>query len=84
MSKRCDLTGVGPMSGMNVSHSNRHTKRRWEPNIKKKRIFIPEENRWMTVRLTTGALKTLTRKGLGSVAKMRARVIRRNPSLKHA
>ena len=83
MSKRCDLTGVSPMSGMNVSHSNRHTKRRWEPNIKKKRIFIAEENRWMTVRLTTGALKTLTKKGLKSVAKMKARVIRRNPSFKH-
>jgi large subunit ribosomal protein L28 len=83
MSKRCDLTGVGPQSGMNVSHSNRHTKRRWEPNLKKKRIFVPEENRWMTVKITTAALKTLTTKGLKSVAKMRARVIRRNPSFKH-
>ncbi len=83
MSKRCDLTGVGPMSGMNVSHSNRHTKRRWEPNLKKKRIFVAEENRWITVKLTTGALKTLTKKGLKSVEKMKARVIRQNPSLKH-
>jgi large subunit ribosomal protein L28 len=70
------------MSGMNVSHSNRHTKRRWEPNLKKKRLFIAEENRWITVRLTTGALKTFTKKGLKGVAKMRARVIRRNPSIK--
>ncbi|MCG3203403.1 MAG: 50S ribosomal protein L28 [Elusimicrobia bacterium] len=78
------MTGVGPQTGMNVSHSNRHTKRRWEPNLKKKRIFVPEENRWMTVRLTANALKTLTRKGLKSVNKMRARVVRRNPSFKHA
>ena len=84
MSKRCELTGVGPQTGMNVSHSNRHTKRRWEPNLKKKRIFVPEENRWIKVRITAGALKTLTKKGLKSVARMRARVIRRNPSLKHA
>lgn len=84
MSKRCDLTGAGPLAGMNVSHSNRHTKRRWEPNLKKKRIFIPEENRWMTVRLTTAALKTFTKKGMKSVAKMRARVIRHNPSFKHS
>ena len=84
MSKRCDLTGVSPMSGMNVSHSNRHTKRRWEPNIKKKRIFVPEENRWITVRISTGALKTLSKKGMASVKKMRARVVRRNPSLVHA
>jgi large subunit ribosomal protein L28 len=84
MSKRCDLTGVGPKSGMNVSHSNRHTKRRWEPNIKKKRIFIPEENRWITVRISTTALKTLTKKGMASVEKIRARVLRQNPSFRHA
>lgn len=82
MSKRCDLTGAGPQTGFNVSHSNRHTLRRWEPNLKKRRIFIPEENRWMTVRLTTSALKTLTKKGMKSVAKMKARIVRSNPSLK--
>ncbi len=84
MSKRCDLTGVGPQTGSNVSHSNRHTRRRWEPNIKKKRIFLTEENRWITVRATAAAIKTLSKKGMASVAKMRAGVIRRNPSLKVA
>lgn len=82
MSKRCDLTGVGPSSGMNVSHSNRHTKRRWEPNLKSKRIYIPEENRWIKVRATASAIKTLSKKGLKSVMKMKARVIRSNPSVK--
>ncbi|MFN0116940.1 MAG: 50S ribosomal protein L28 [Elusimicrobiota bacterium] len=81
MSKRCDLTGIGPMSGSNVSHSKRHTRRRWEPNVKKKRIFVPEENKWISVRISTSALKTLTKKGMKSVKKMRARVVRRNPSL---
>ena len=80
MSKRCDLTGAGPMMGNNVSHSNRHTRRRWEPNLKKKRIFIAEENRWITVKLTTSALKTFSKKGLKSVAKMKARIVRQNPS----
>jgi len=82
MSKRCELTGAGPLAGANVSHSNRHTRRRWEPNLKRKRVFIPEENRWMRVRVTAGTLKTLTRKGLKSVEKMRARIVRSNPSLK--
>ena len=77
MSKRCELTGAGPQTGSNVSHSNRHTRRRWEPNLKTKRVFLPDENRWVRVRATANALKTLTKKGMGSVLKMRARVIRR-------
>lgn len=83
MSKRCELTGVGSQSGMNVSHSNRHTKRRWEPNLKTKRIWNAVENRWVKIRLTAGVLKTLTKKGMKSVAKMKARVLRRNPSFVH-
>ena len=84
MSKRCDLTGVGPQTGSNVSHSNRHTRRRWEPNLRKKRIFLPEENRWVTVHATANAIKTLSKKGMKSIERMRARVIRRNPSFKPA
>jgi large subunit ribosomal protein L28 len=84
MSKKCELTGAGPQTGSNVSHSNRHTRRRWEPNLKSKRVFIPEEGRWVSVRATARALKTLTKKGMSSVLKMRARVVRRNPSLKHS
>lgn len=67
MAKRCEITGVGPSYGNNVSHSNRHTRRRWMPNLKKKRIFLPAENRWVTLRLSTSALKTLTKKGSASV-----------------
>lgn len=66
MSKRCDLTGAEPRYGNNVSHSKRATRRRWEPNVKKKRIFVAEENKWVTVRLTAAALKTLTRKGMAA------------------
>jgi large subunit ribosomal protein L28 len=76
MSKRCELTGSAPLNGNNVSHANNHTRRRWLPNLKKKRIFVPEENRWVTVRATASAIKTLSKKGLGSVRKMQAREAR--------
>ena len=69
MSKRCDLTGAEPRTGNNVSHSKRATRRRWVPNIKKKRIYIPEENRWVTLRVTAAALKTLSRKGIAAFSK---------------
>ncbi|OVE76939.1 50S ribosomal protein L28, partial [bacterium F11] len=70
MSKRCELTGVGPRSGNSISHSKRATRRRWLPNLKTKRIYIPEENRWITVRASASALKTLSKKGMASVQKM--------------
>jgi large subunit ribosomal protein L28 len=47
-----------------VSHSNRRTRRRQLPNLQSKRIFIPEENRWVRIRLSTRALRTVTKKGL--------------------
>jgi large subunit ribosomal protein L28 len=76
MSKRCELTGVGPLNGNTVSHANNHSRRRWLPNLRKKRIFLPDENRWVTLRVTANVLKTLTKKGMASVKKMRARVER--------
>lgn len=76
MANRCELTGVGPRAGNTVSHSKRATRRRWLPNLKSKRIFIPEENRWINVRASASALKTLTKKGMASVKKMQARVAR--------
>ncbi len=76
MSKRDELTGVGPRYGNNVSHSKRHTRRRWEPNLKYKRVYIPAEGRWVRLRVTANTIKTLTRKGMASVKKMKARVAR--------
>jgi large subunit ribosomal protein L28 len=64
MSRVCSLTGKRRLVGNNVSHSNRKTKRVQEPNLVKKRIFIPEENRTVTVRLSTRALRTLNKMGL--------------------
>lgn len=76
MSKRCELTGVGPLNGNTVSHANNHTRRRWLPNLITKRVYIPEEGRWITVRATAAALKTLTKKGMASVQRMKARTLR--------
>lgn len=61
MARVCDATGRRPRSGYNVSHSNRHTKRRFDINLQKKRLQLGGER--IEVRLTTRALKTLYRKG---------------------
>jgi len=64
MAKRCELTGKGPLVGNRVSHSHRKTKRRQLPNLQKKRLYIPEMDRWVSVRLSTRALRTVSKKGL--------------------
>ena len=63
MARQCSLTKVKGLVGNNVSHSQRKTKRVQQPNLIKKRIFIPEENRTVTLRLTARALRTLNKKG---------------------
>lgn len=64
MARKCKITGKGPMTGFNVSHAQNHTKRRWLPNIQNQRIYVPEEDRWVRVRMSTRALRTVTKKGL--------------------
>ena len=64
MARQCSLTKVKGLVGNNVSHSQRKTKRVQQPNLIKKRIFIPEENRIVTLRLTARALRTLNKKGI--------------------
>jgi large subunit ribosomal protein L28 len=63
MARRCALTGKGPLVGNNVSHANNRTKRRQLPNLKSKRLYVPELGRWVRVRLSTAALRTVTKKG---------------------
>jgi len=69
MSRRCELTGTGPMVGYNVSHAHNKTKRRFLPNLQKKRVWVPEENRWITIKATAKAFKTLDKKGLYTMLK---------------
>ena len=64
MSKVCQLTGKRPMSGNNVSFSNRKTKRRFLPNLQKKRYYIPELDKWVTLKLSTSAMRTINKLGI--------------------
>ena len=64
MSKKCQITGKKPLVGNNVSHANNRTKRRQYPNLQTKKIFVPELNQSVRVKLSTKALKAVTRQGL--------------------
>jgi len=64
MSKVCQLTGKKPIVGNNVSHANNKTRRRFEPNLQKKRLFIPELNKWVSLKISTSALRTINKLGL--------------------
>ena len=73
MGQRCQVTGKRPMSGHRVSHANNKTKRRFFPNLHRKRYFLPEENRWITLSVSTHGMKIIDKKGLARViADMRA------------
>ena len=69
MARRCVLTGKRPNTANKVSHSNIKTKKRQLPNLQKKRIWHAEENRFVTLRLSTRALRTLRKKGLATFAR---------------
>ena len=64
MSRICELTGKGRLVGNNVSHSKRRTKRRFYPNLQRKRFFIPEEDRWVTLRVSAKAIRTISKIGV--------------------
>ncbi|HIX54169.1 MAG TPA: 50S ribosomal protein L28 [Candidatus Sphingobacterium stercoripullorum] len=66
MSRICDLTGKSAMVGNKVSHSNVKTKRKFYPNLHKKRFYIPEEDRWVTLKVSTKAIKTINKKGISA------------------
>ncbi len=69
MARVCQITGKRPQVGNKVSHANNKTKRRFYPNLQTKRFFIPEENKWITLKLSTKALKTINLKGIATVLK---------------
>ena len=64
MSKVCELTGKRPTVGNNVSHSNRKTKRRFLPNLQKKRFYVPEVDQWVTLKVSTQAIRTIDKMGV--------------------
>lgn len=69
MSKICQLTGKRPVTGNHVSHSNRKTKRRFVPNIQKKRVFVPELGDFITLKVCAKALRTINKLGAYSYIK---------------
>jgi len=69
MSRICQITGKVPVTGNKVSHSNIKTKRRFLPNLQTKRYFLAEEDRWITLKLSTEGIRTINKNGLLSVVK---------------
>ncbi len=69
MSRICQITGKRPRVGNNVSHANNKTKRRFLPNLHTKRFYIPEEDSWITLKVSSTALRTINKKGISAVLK---------------
>lgn len=69
MARVCEITGKRPHVGNKVSHANNKTKRRFYPNLQTKRFYIPEEGKWITLKVSTSAIKTINSKGISAVLK---------------
>ena len=69
MARVCQVTGKVPIGGNKVSHSNIKTKRRFLPNLQKKRFYLAEEDKWITLKVSTDAIRTINKKGLFAVVK---------------
>jgi large subunit ribosomal protein L28 len=69
MSRVCEITGKAAIVGNKVSHSNAKTKRRFNINLKTKKFYIPEQDSWITLRLSTSAIRTITKNGISAVLK---------------
>lgn len=69
MSKVCQITGKKAIVGNNVSFSNKKNKRKFNVNLFKKRFYIPEEDRWVTLRVSASGLKNINKRGISSVLK---------------
>ncbi|CAL2055853.1 50S ribosomal protein L28 [bacterium] len=69
MSRVCELTGKKAMVGNNVSHALNRTKRKFNANLMTKRFYIPEEDKWVTLKVSASALKNINKKGISAVIK---------------
>lgn len=69
MSRVCELTGKKAMTGNNVSHALNRTKRKFNVNLTKKRFYIPEEDKWITLKVSTSALKNINKNGIAATIK---------------
>ncbi len=69
MDRVCQVTGKRPITGNTVSHSNIKTKRRFLPNLQTKKYFLAEEDKWVTLKVSSEAIRTINKNGLFSVVK---------------
>ncbi|HXA01712.1 MAG TPA: 50S ribosomal protein L28 [Cytophagaceae bacterium] len=69
MARVCQITGKRTRVGNNVSHANNKTKRKFYPNLQTKRFFLQEENRWITLKVSTSAIRTINKNGISAVLK---------------
>jgi large subunit ribosomal protein L28 len=67
MANICDITGKRARVGNKVSHSNIKTKRKFYPNLQKKKFYLPEEDRWIELKVSTSAIRTINKKGISAV-----------------
>jgi large subunit ribosomal protein L28 len=73
MARVCQVTGKKPMVGNNVSHAQNKTKRRFLPNLQNRKFWVESENRWISLRITNAALRTIDKNGIDAVlAELRA------------
>lgn len=64
MSRICQITGKKPLSGHNVSHSNKKSKRKFLPNLQMKKFYLTSEDKWITLKVSTAGLRTINKIGL--------------------
>lgn len=69
MAKVCQVTGKRAVVGNNVSHSKRRTKRKFYPNLFVKKYYLPEEERWITLKVSASGIRTINKRGLTAVLK---------------
>jgi large subunit ribosomal protein L28 len=67
MARECEVTGKKPMVGNHVSHANNKTKRRFLPNLQRRKLWVDSENRWVSLRISTAALRLIDKKGIDTV-----------------
>ncbi|MGL1936378.1 MAG: 50S ribosomal protein L28 [Fibrobacterales bacterium] len=69
MSRKCDVTGKTGLVGNMVSHSQRKQLMKQQPNLHRKKFYIPEEDRWVTLKVSAAGIRTINKKGIAAVAK---------------
>jgi large subunit ribosomal protein L28 len=69
MANICQITGKRPISGNNVSHALNRTKRKFYPNLQTKKFFIPEEDRWVTLKVSAAGIRNINKKGITACLK---------------